>query len=177
MRRSVPKALRRFLSRNDGSASVEFVILFPVVFSVFMMGVEVGWIAVQRVALDRAVDLSIRDVRLGRLPAQISHAEFRDRLCAQATLLANCETRLLIEMQRINMTDWSFPAERNACIDLGADIVPATAFSIGASSTIMYLRACYLVRPIFPTTGWGLQLPLDPSGMFALRTTTGFMNE
>lgn len=169
--------LARFARRRDGSATVEFVIMFPLVMTVLMMGAEAGWISVQRVALDRAVDLSVRDVRLGALPVDTSHNAFRTHVCAHARMLNNCEERLLLEMRAISTSNWQFPATQNDCIDLAANIAPVTAFSVGSGSSVMYLRACYLVQPFFPTSSMGLRLTLDSSNMFALRTTTGFVNE
>lgn len=169
--------LRRFWRRAHGSATVEFVIMFPLVMSMLIMGAEAGWTAVQRISLERAMDLTVREVRLGNLPAHTTHDEFRARVCERSILLGNCNEQLLLEMRRIDTTHWAFPAQRNECIDLAENIIPITAFSVGSENSVMYLRACYLVRPIFPTTTLGLQLPLDASGMYALRTTTGFVNE
>jgi Flp pilus assembly pilin Flp len=171
--------LRRFLRQSDGTATVEFAIMFPLVISILLMGVEAGWTAVQRIAMERAIDLTVRDVRLGRLPDDTSHAEFRRVVCGNSILLADCEERLLLEMREVDQTTWVFPTERNECIDLADTPDPDDFddFNLGRGNSLMYLRACYLIRPIFPTTALGLQLPLDASGMFALRTTTGFVRE
>ena len=169
--------LRRFGRRSEGSATVEFVIMFPLVISMLIMGAEAGWTAVQRIALERAMDLTVREVRLGTATAPRSHDEFRERLCERSILLADCNERLLLEMRRIDRNSWSFPTEQVDCIDLAQDFTPVTGFTLGSENSVMFLRACYLVRPIFPTTGMGLQLPLDASGMYALRTSTGFVNE
>jgi hypothetical protein len=163
--------------REDGSATIEFVIMFPLVMSILLMGIEAGMTSVQRIALERAVDLSVRSVRLGKVSDTFSHDEFRDDVCDRSAVLRNCTERLLIEMRRIDTASWNFPQESNDCVDLAASIQPVTAFTAGASENVMYLRACYLVEPIFPTTPLGLRLPLDSSGMYALRTTTGFVNE
>ena len=78
----------------------------------------------------------------------------------------------------IDTQSWTFPTDDSACINLAEDITPATPFTLGAGESIMYLRACYLVRPIFfrpPLSGCGCHLmTLD---CFALRATTGFVNE
>jgi len=156
---------------------VEFAILFPVFMSFLMMGAEAGYVSLQRVGLDRAINLAVRDVRLNRLPAGSSHDHLRSRICGFAIALPDCETNLLLEMRRIDTQSWTFPTDDSACINLAEDITPATPFTLGAGESIMYLRACYLVRPIFPTTTLGLRLPLDDAGLFALRATTGFVNE
>ena len=177
MIRSIRTRLRRFTRQCDGTATVEFAIMFPIVISMLIMGAEAGWTAVQRIALERAMDLTAREVRLGRLPANTSHAQFRTLVCGNSILLADCEERLLLEMREIDDVTWAFPTDRGACIDLADTVTPVTPFTVGSDNSVMYLRACYLVRPIFPTTALGLHLPLDASGMYALRTTTGFVAE
>lgn len=169
--------LRRFFRRSDGSATVEFAILFPIFMSFLMMGAEAGYVSLQRVGLDRAINLAVRDVRLNRLPAGSSHDQLRSKICEFAIALPDCETHLLLEMRTINTQSWTFPTDTNACINLADNFTPVTLFTLGAGESVMYLRACYLVRPIFPTTRLGLQLPLDDAGMFALRATTGFVKE
>ncbi|TVS04055.1 MAG: hypothetical protein EA407_05150 [Rhodobacteraceae bacterium] len=175
--RLITRVWRRFGQSETGSATIEFVVLFPLVMSILLMGAESGWVMVQRVSLERAVDLSVRDIRLGRLAYGTTQEEFRSELCARANLLSHCDERLLIEMRRIDMQSWNFPQEPARCIDLSEPIAPPTIFTIAGSEALMLLRVCYLVRPIFPTTRLGLQLPLDGSGMFSLRTVSGFVTE
>ena len=167
----------RFWRRTDGSATVEFAILFPIMITLLIMGAEAGFVSLQRVALERAMDLAVRDVRLGVLSPGTTQPEFRARVCERSIMLAGCETRLLLEMRSIDTQTWTLPPRDTACIDLAKDITPATQFTVGAGESVMYLRGCYLVRPIFPTTTLGLQLPLDAAGMFSIRATTGFVNE
>ncbi len=175
----LPQSLRRFLRQRDGSATVEFVIMFPLVISMLMMGAEAGLTSVQRIALERAVDITVREVRLGNLGQNTSHDAFRTMVCdnERTRLLSNCEERLLVEMRRVNGNNWGFLSQQADCIDLADEVAPVTPFTVGEGNSVMILRACYLVRPLFPTTSLGLQLPLDGSGMYALRTSTGFVNE
>ncbi|PZX46296.1 TadE-like protein [Roseinatronobacter thiooxidans] len=174
---TVSRRIARFGARTQGSATVEFAILFPVVISILMMGAEAGWINLQRVGLDRAVDIAVRDVRLGALPDGTTHDQFRSHICSRAIAMPSCDARLLLELRVIDTDTWQFPVQETACIDLAEAVNPVTTFSLGGGQNIMYLRACYLARPIFPTTAWGLRLPLDTSGMFALRSVSGFVNE
>ena len=180
MMRSGParrRSLTSFWRRADGSATAEFAILFPLMISFLMMGAEAGFVSLQRIALERAMDLAARDVRLGALPSGTTQQEFRERVCNRSIMLADCNNRLLLEMRSIDTQTWTLPPNDTACINLAENITPATPFTVGAGESVMYLRACYLVRPIFPTTRLGLQLPLDAAGMFAIRATTGFVNE
>lgn len=174
---ALARQMRRFWARSDGTATVEFAIMFPIVISFLIMGAEAGFTAVQRISLERGVDIAVRDIRLGSLPAGTTHDEFRSRICERVIALADCEERLLLELRVISTNTWALPIEQSTCIDLAEAIAPVTPFTVGAGENVMYLRACYLVSPIFPTTTFGLQLPLDSSGMFALRTSTGFVNE
>lgn len=171
------RAMGWFWRQCDGSATLEFAIVVPVVLSLLIMGGDAGYTSLQRVALDRAVDVAVRDVRLGSLPQGMTHDAFRTHVCGQAIMLPGCEERLLIEMRVIQTSNFALPDGDAPCINMEEEIAPVTQFSLGAGDTVMYLRACYLMRPIFPTTSLGLQLPLDSSGMFALRTLTGFVNE
>lgn len=177
LRRMIKRAWQRYVASDAGSATVEFAVMFPVVVSLMLMGAESGWVMIQRVSLERAVDLSVRDIRLGRLEYGTTHAEFRTEVCGRANLLADCNERLLIEMRRINMQTWNFPQEPARCIDLSEPITPPPVFTFAGNEALMLLRVCYLVRPIFPTTRLGLQLPLDNAGMYSLRTISGFMTE
>ena len=171
------RCLSQIGHRIDGSATVEFAIVFPVVMSFLVMGAEFGRTAIQRIALERSMDIAARAVRLGRDSAPRTHDEFRDMVCDNAILLTDCRSRLLLEMRRIDRQTWVFPDQNVDCINLAQNFAPVTWFTIGSENSVMYLRACYLIQPIFPTTTLGLQLPLDASGMFALRTTTGFVTE
>ncbi len=177
LRRMMRALWCRFVASNAGSATVEFAVMFPVVASLMLMGADSGWLMIQRVSLERAVDLSVRDIRLGRLEYGATQEEFRAQVCERANLLTNCNERLLLEMRRISMSSWNFPEEPTRCIDLSEPITPLTIFTIGGNEDLMLVRACYLVRPIFPTSRLGLQLPLDSSGMYSLRTVSGFVTE
>ena len=41
----------------------------------------------------------------------------------------------------------------------------------------MLVRACAVFDPYFPTSAWGLQLPLDASGGYQLVAMSAFVNE
>lgn len=94
--------LRRFLRSEQGSASVEFVILFPVMFGLFLQSFEQGMYLMRQVSLDRALDLAVREVRLGMLddlidpaktPAQqtqILHDAVKARICDYGSMLPDC---------------------------------------------------------------------------------------
>ena len=61
--RTLKKTFADFRSRQDGSATIEFVILFPGIMTLFLMGFEAGYYMVRNVALERAVDIAIFTAR------------------------------------------------------------------------------------------------------------------
>jgi len=39
------------------------------------------------------------------------------------------------------------------------------------------VRVCALSKPLFPTTGFGVGMQVDPDGNYAMVATTAFVNE
>ena len=58
-------AIRRFLKDESGTASIEFLFVFPIVFMVFTASVESSMYMARYVMLDRGVDLNRNDFNAG----------------------------------------------------------------------------------------------------------------
>ncbi|MBQ1202680.1 MAG: pilus assembly protein [Loktanella sp.] len=174
----IPNAglLSRFWRDETGATTVEFVILAPVMFTFLFMGVELGLTMTRQVMLDRAVDISIRDLRLGFIPNP-TMSQLRKNICSNTVVIRDCESNLLLELRRVNTTTWNYPQNPPACIDRAEEIAPQTDIVAGGSNDLMILRACVITDPLFPTSRWGLQLPLDASGGYQLFTVSSFVNE
>ncbi len=170
------RRLRRFRRDESGSATTEFVIVAPVFFMLLLIGVDAGLVMTRQVMLDRAVDVVVRDLRLGTLGSPTLD-ELRGRVCDHTVILPNCTTDMLIELRPVSTSAWNFPDTPPACIDRDAEIAPVTTVTAGGGNDMMILRACMIIEPLFPTTSWGLQLPLDASGGFQLFALTSFVNE
>jgi len=56
--------LRDLRRKEDGNATIEFAILFPAFIMIFLSAFESGLLMTRQVLLDRAVDLTVRDIRL-----------------------------------------------------------------------------------------------------------------
>jgi Flp pilus assembly protein TadG len=63
--RRAARRLRRLLAREDGTATVEFVVLFPVFMLVLVNAVEASVVMSRVAMLDRALDLAVRELRIG----------------------------------------------------------------------------------------------------------------
>lgn len=171
------RAPRRLLRRQDGSAQVEFVLMVPLLFTVFFMGVEAGVLQMRQVMLDRALDLTIRDLRLGELGAQPEHDEVREALCEHSFLIPNCLDNVALELSVINMENWTPPQASIECVDREMDIAPVNTFTQAGDTRPTLVRACLIVDLIFPTSRMGLNLTTDSQGGFRMMAASFYINE
>lgn len=168
--------LCRFLSDRGGSSTIEFVLLFPVIFAVLVSTIDAGILMMRQVLLERAVDITVRDVRLGRLPG-ISHDELRTRICNNTVLMPNCTSIMLVEMRPINTVTWQGIEQPRVCMDRAEEVQPVTTFVPGQINQLMIVRVCARFNPLFPQTPYGLNLPGDGMGGYALVASSVFVNE
>ena len=174
--RSQRHFIRRFLCDESGTSTIEFVIIAPVFFMFLFMGVELGLTMTRQVMLDRAVDISVRTLRLGQMQDP-TIGKLRSSICANTSVIRDCETNLLLELRRVSTTTWNYPRDIPACVNRAEDIQPITNVTGGAGNDLMILRACLIIDPLFPTSRLGLQLPLDATGGYQMFATSSFVNE
>ena len=163
MMRLFRSRLFRALRREDGTASIEFVIFIPVVVMIFMASIESGFYMAKHVMMERGLDIVMRDVRLGKV-SLVSPATLRTKVCEATPILSDCESILMIEMQVVETASFSMPSEPTTCVMRGSSSQPAVTFTPGGSNEIMMVRVCAIQDPMFPTTGIGLQLRADSQG-------------
>lgn len=177
---SLSKKYQTFMEDEDGNPTVEFVFLFPVFISLFLMGFESGYYMVRNVMLERAVDVAVRDVRLGngRVP---EFAALKDKICSQAAMIPDCMNSVQIEMQPVAISPGGTavmvgPAK---CVDKLStdDPLTGTTYDAGEENQMMIIRVCALSQPLFPTTGIGVGMRVDAEGNYAIVATTAFVNE
>ena len=170
------QAFRRARDDESGTATIPFVIFVPFFMTLMMASLELGVLMTRWVMLERALDLTVRDLRLGHLP-DITHNEFRDKVCERSALLPDCKNVLLIELRPIDTNTWEPLANGPICVDRSQSIQPVTTFNQGGGDQLMLIRACAKFDPIFPTTGLGKQLKKDGAGQFALIAMSAFVQE
>jgi len=165
---------------ENGSATIEFVILFPMIMFMFLTAFEAGYYMVRNVMLERAVDIAVRDVRLskGQVP---NFADIKARICEEALVLPNCLQNVQVEMRSIPIEPGSIAAMQgpSRCVDLDSTTDPAngTVYQTGQQNETMVVRVCALAQPMFPTTQLGLGMAKDAQGNYAIVATTAFVNE
>ena len=171
---------RVLCEEENGSATIEFVILFPMIMFMFLTGFEAGYFMVRNVMLEHAVDVAVRDVRLskGQVP---NFADLKARICENTVIMPDCLRNLQVEMRSIPNEPGSIVAMQgpSRCVDLDSTTDPATGtvYQTGQQNEMMVVRVCALAQPMFPTTHLGLGMQQDSHGNYAIVTTAAFVNE
>jgi hypothetical protein len=171
--------LRRWFkkaSREDGTASVEFVIVLPIIMTIFMASFEAGFFMIRSVLLEQAVDITMREVRLGHFE-DVDAALLKDEICGRILMFSNCQASMSIEMVRVSTSTWSLPGNVMTCVSRSENTEPAVQMQIGQQNEMILVRACIIQDAIFPSTGIALQLPLDSQGGYALYAKSAYVVE
>lgn len=176
MKRPILRALRRFGLSEAGTAAVEFAMTVPLLIGIFMASFESGYLMIRSLMLEQAVDVTMRELRLGHYPIPTS-ALLKQEICERSVILTDCESSISIEMTRISTANWSMPTSRIACVDREEDIQPVTQLQIGQQNDVMLIRVCVVQDAMFPTTGIGLGLPKDAQGGYGLVSVSAFVTE
>lgn len=170
------RPLRRFRRKEDGSASVEFVVVFPAFMILFVSAFESGLLMTRHVMLERGLDMAVRAVRIGTIDP-VTHDQIKTMICNGAGVIPDCMNQVKVEMRPIDPRAWSnIPLEAD-CIDRDEANNPTRNFANGGENQLMVVRACALFDPIFPTTGLGAQLPRKSGGAYALVSSSAFVME
>lgn len=176
MMRFLTKPFRKFFRNEDGNATLEFSILFVPMFSTLMWSAEIGMIHLNHSMLERALDMTVRELRLGTGTAP-QHDQIRDMICDRAMFIEDCDTNVRLEMVRIDPYNWTNPPTNADCIDATQTIEPVRSFVAGASNELMFLRVCAKFDPILPHIGLSRGLDLDGGDQFPLIATAAFVQE
>jgi hypothetical protein len=177
--------LRDFLNDESGTASIEFILVVPILTTIFFASFESGFFMIRHVMLERSVDIVVRDIRLGNYD-KLTHRQLKEEICANGLVVGtaeNCRDSMRIWMQPINTATFAMVAPPESCVDRSEPIDPnfdpgAAEFAFGTDNEIMLLRICLKAEPMFATTIVGAGLIEDQTdGSYALVTTSVFVNE
>jgi len=171
----------RFARDERGTASVEFVIIFPVFFTFFLASYEAGMISARHVMLERPVDFAVRDVRIGVMPDP-DRQQLRERICDVALIIPNCEEQLELEMIQRDPMNWAPIPSTVRCVDRGDLENDNSDIEMTANNQLLFLRACVRIDPFLPTTGIGKAIvesndSTAAAGSYALISTAAFVVE
>lgn len=174
-------ALATFTARSDGASSVEFVIFVPIVMSVFLATFENGITMVRKTLLDRALETTVRELRLGQINAPTA-AIMEARICDRMMLITNCAANLTVELNVRNASAGTItlPTITARCVNRATQVEPVLLFQPGAANDLVLVRVCLVQDIIFPVSAAAGEIPnADANGRteYQLISTSAFVNE
>lgn len=178
MMRRFTRALGHFRREEKGQMIVEFALVIPLVFTIFLTSVEMGIYSMRQMFLDRGMDMAVRNVRLNT-GANYSHAQVKTMICSFAGFIDNCNEQLQLEMRPVDLRAFQTLDWAPDCSDASQPVQPVRTFVSGAQHEMMLLRACYKFEPIFPTSGLGYEFAThaDGAGMAKMLSISAFVQE
>lgn len=176
LRRLIERLVPASLRREDGTASMEFVLVVPVILMIFMASFETGLLMTREILLEQSVDMTMRELRLGHY-ANVTNQLLKQQICNRTIIFPDCMSNIKIELVRVSTTDWTFPATPAVCVNSSTPAEPVTVLKYGEPNDLMLIRACISLPAMFPGTGLALQMKLDSSGNYALVARSAFVVE
>ncbi|UAB89927.1 hypothetical protein I5192_04405 [Ruegeria sp. SCSIO 43209] len=181
MTKTLRNRLRRFRKNEDGNSSIEFIFWFPFFLYVAYSGMDLGLQSFHHADLERSLDMTIREVRLNRLPEgedEWDHALLKKMICDEA-LITNCSENLALEMKSIDPRVGNQLDPTPYCVDTPETIrkPDEVVFEQGTSNELMIIRACLEVSPVFGLSMLSGIAKQDNDGQWELQATTVFVHE
>jgi TadE-like protein len=176
MKSAIKHFLKKLRYSEAGNATIEFVIVFPLMIGLLLSGFELGFVSLHQGMLERAVDMTVRDIRLGT-GAQLQHDGIKQVICERAQFIKNCEDNMRLEMIQQNpRVGISIPGTAD-CTDNSEEVKPVRNFENGQNNDLMILRACVKISPIFPTSTLGHKISDNADNKYALVAMSAFVQE
>jgi Flp pilus assembly protein TadG len=175
--RHMRSAIRAAIADEEGAVTVEFVVILPLVLSIFFLGIDAGIMNLRQVFLDRAVDTTVREVRLGLVSEQ---ASMSDLICQRTAMLPSCLSNIAVEMLPVSTSTFEGLSDPIRCIDREENVTPAVVFNPGAggqAQELMLLRVCVVSEPFLRVTGMLRGVDVNPEGDVVLISKSIFVNE
>ena len=166
------RKLRGFRKDEGGYSSAELVICATTFLTGFFWIFESGLIMTKQMMLERAVDITVRKLRLYNNPLY-THDYIKQEICSIALIFKDCETRLLLELDVVD-PDTGY-TKTFSCYDKENEVTPVTTWNPGLRQEIVYMRACIIVDPMMPN-GIALFPNVSEEGI-PLIADTAFVNE
>ncbi len=177
--------------REDGNASVEFMVIFPLYFALLAMSIELSMITLRQTMLERGLDMAVRDIRLGtgdfvqsydtdeenEAAMEAYHNKIKTRICDETFIIMDCTNSVRLEMVRSDMRNLVQLGGEVMCTDREEKGKAIYNLSPGQQNDLMFLRACVKYDPIFPTWHIARSLKKDNSGQLAIIAMSAFVME
>lgn len=172
-----PARLAKFLRREDGGPTIEFILFLPFFMMLFLSAFEMGMLLARNVMLDRGLDIAVRDVRLGVLQP-LTEDTMKERACEAAVMIPDCENQIRLEMLPLNPRAFTNIPAAADCKDRGKPDEPLRQFVAGISNELVIVRACVLFDPYTPLAALGkIFADAREDGTYALVSTAAYVVE
>ena len=174
------QTLLRFRGEEDGNMTIEFVIMIPLIFTLFLTAIELGIYTKRQMWLDRGLDIAMREVRLNtqNIPG---HDQMKVRVCNNAPFIPDCFNSVKIEMRPVDPRDFTGLSDEVDCVDRSEPISSQEPpnYKTGKEHDLMLVRACVKFDPIFPMTGLGFEFAknADGAGQAVMSARSAFVQE
>ncbi|SLN13798.1 TadE-like protein [Roseovarius albus] len=177
--------LRRLRRDEQGNASVEFFIIFPMYLLLLFLSIELGLVTMRHAMLERGLDMAVRDIRLGtgtfafedtvdgdgevvETAGEINHKRIVKSICDNAVVLGDCEKNLILEMVPNNIRSYTDLGPDADCTERPEDADPVYNVIPGQENELMLLRVCLRYNPLFPEELLGSRIAFDEHNGHAL---------
>lgn len=167
---------RRFRRNEDGTAAMELMLVLPLMLTIFMTGIESGYLMTRQILLERATDQVIRDIRLGRFPNP-QPLDLKQAICDRSVILVDCVNDLAINMVRVSKTAWNLPVGPVDCVNRIEDMDPSLVANPNLPTEVMVVRVCIVQDAIFPGAGFSLGVLKEGDNGYPLVAVSAFVNE
>lgn len=176
--------LRHFVRDDRGTSAMEFIIMFPVIMTLFVAVFETGAILSRQVLMERSLDDAVRILRLaqGGLQAAtgqpLTADDIEEAICDNTRSIPDCDEVLVVELTVIDQATYDLPTPNVLCVDRNdLTINPGNQFQQGIDNDLVLIRACAVVDRILPFAGFGLNLVRDDTGGLHMIAASLFVNE
>ncbi len=168
--------LRAFRAEEDGSGTLEFILILPFYLLLFTSAYEGGVLSTRHVMLERGLDVTVREVRIGWLDDP-TNDNLSARICEVASIIPDCLDNIRLEMMVREPRNFANIGDID-CVDRSITNQPAVVFNnTGDNNELMILRACVLFDPMLPTSGLGKHIPKKSGSAYALVATASYVME
>ena len=171
------RLIRRFRREEEGNATIEFVILMPLLFTIFAAALESGLMMVRWTSIDRASDMVIRSLRLGQYtnPDAIM---LRREVCDRTFMIENCFENTVVDIRRINRATFQMPDAGTPCVTRTDTVIqPVTEVTPGQQNDLMLIRVCVTVNALFAGSTFAVPITYDEQGGYAIAVASVYVNE
>lgn len=174
--RALRQMWQRFRKEDDGASTITFVLFLPLFVLLILSSLEMGRLLFRQVMTERALDLTVRELRLG-IWVPTNATELKRRICNYSAGIPNCMNEMYVDIQPVSKTTWVPMGNTPTCVDHFLAVQPNSIFQLGTSNDFMLIRACTKFYPLVPTAGLGFALGKDASGAYTIVAASMFVNE